>query len=316
MQSINQKINIDNNLYLKTFFYFVYLSFLGNYLFSAKTIDILYFFSNFGVNFASIIILFCFSLFIYDKSKIPQISNILIFSVLLSHILTFFNINNKIILFLSNLLHLHIFFIAFCLCVVIISIGIFLLSKFDKRLVFFPISIIFVYLVYFIIQWHSFNQQKQIFLDFYTVAVNNNISDLNECGSKMACVKTLPNGDLSLVIENFKTSSQDEQSQQKVKDYLIWANKKIKDSKAETISLSYLDNFTTFKDDFYQPLAMINKTNQLFLVDFQNGKIISDRGYDFYKRITGTSSALWILFMHLLFLFHYIYKKRKNLIKK
>ncbi len=115
-----------------------------------------------------------------------------------------------------------------------------------------------------------------------------------------------------MVIDNFKTTSQDKESQARVKEYLVWANEKIKNKKENTFSLSYLDNFTTFKDDIYQPLAMINKKNQLFLVDFHNSKIITDRGYDFYKKITGTSSALWILFMHLLFLFHYLYKMRKS----
>jgi hypothetical protein len=305
-------ININNNLYLKVFFYFIYLSFLANYLYSTKISEILYFFSEFGTYFASTIILSCLTLWLIKKEKKVETSNLLIFSLLLSHIFTFFHINKTIFSFTSNLLHLHIFFIAFCIALIILAIGIYLLSKFDKRLIFFPIGILFVYTVYFVMQWHSFNQQKQIFLDFYTVAVDNNIQDLKECGTKVACIRTLPNGDLSLVINNFKTTSQDQESQTKIKDYLIWANEKIKDKKENTFSLSYLDNFTIFKDDIYQPLAMINKKNQLFLVDFHNSKIITDRGYDFYKKITGTSSVLWILFMHLLFLFHYLYKMRKS----
>lgn len=285
---------------------------------SMPILDFFASFSEVGSYFASLLILFFFlhytinnKIKLFDYKKYTSV--ILILTLLLAHALSIFNFNKTFFLGFAEFLNIHFLFLMFSTCLILIFLGVWLLNKIDKRIIFFPIGMLFVYSIYFLVQWHSFNQQKALFLDVYTVAVNEGIRDLKECNKKISCYVTRKDGDLSELISQTENPQIQKEYQAPIKNYLKKYQAKINRSTEELVYLSYLDDVYSFNNDFYEPLGVLNTKTQTFIVDYYNSNQITAKGYEFYKRITGTSSFFWMIFMHLILLFHFWLKnKRKN----
>jgi len=302
--------------YLISFFYCAYASFIIHFLSSGKILDFFVKYSEVGAYFAFIIIsIYGLCSLLKDNvdldSYIDEIEKnyalVLIFSLMLSHVLVFFHPLSIILYFLSPILGIHIYLISFILGIILASVGIILLKKYNKRMIFIPIGMLFVYGTYYMMSWHSFVQQRNIYVQTYAAALKNDIS-LNECGSNFSCL----NSGFELSLLNKEKNTLPDDVNKRVNNYLKRFEEKVKDSYNVIVVFSYLDNLYTFIDDNYQPIGVYSKINKKMIVDYKTSIKITLKNELFYKRITGTSSFFWLLFMHSLIFFHYILRLKRE----
>lgn len=308
--------------YLIGSFYILCLVYLYHFMWGEDLLKFYALYANIGIYFSSIIILsYGFSYAVKDIPFFKQISlniknNIgllLMFAVVFSHILSLSSPLNSLVYLISSNLNINIYVSLFIYGLFVFLIGIFLLNKFDKKMIFISMGILFVYGSYFFISWNSLSEQRNIYVKNYSVAVNNEIK-LKECSSSLLCIKiNVKNFDQL----NLPNTPENKEIHKKINFYLTDFVKKINKSEDKIVTFSYLDNLTTFIDDDYKPIGVYNKEKEYLIVDFNSFTRIQKNGMFFYRKLTGTSSFLWMCFLHLLIFSHFLIKlqlskKKKN----
>lgn len=310
---------MKNKTYLISSFYILTVMYLVHFMLNMKMLDFLTLYSKIGVYFAYGILLtygFLYSVKNVDFFKkidglVKQNSGIiLIVVVLLSHLLALYDPIDKVIRSISSIMNLNTYLISFILGLSIFILGIVLLKKYDKKMIFIPMGMLFIYGFYYFLTWDSMAQQRNVFVKTYSIALEKNVV-LNECDENILCGK-IPYKDLRDL--NPKESvNKKEESDKKINRFLDDYMNKIEKSKENIVSFSYLDNLTTFLDEEYKPISVYNKKEEIIMLDYKSFDRIQENGLRFYTRLTGTASFLWIVFLHLLMGFHFIIK---NVIKK